>query len=520
MPKDQPLAFSYLRLSTPEQKRGGGFARQREKAVNYASRHGLRLDARSYEDLGVSAFHGANIIKGALGKVLAAAMAGAIPEGSYLLIESLDRISRQDPLTALNSLVMLCQAGLKVVTLADERVYDADSLKRDSGSLFLALAVAVRAHEESETKSMRRADAWRRQREKAAKRGTPMTGQTPGWLRVSPDGSRFEQIAKNVAVVRRIFSDYLAGRGTHGIASSLNEEGVRPFGRARLWHRSYVLKILDNPAVIGEFTPHVVVHAAGGKKREPLPKIHGYYPPVISPEDFARAKAMRTGKRAPSGKTGKRSVSHVLVGLTRCARCGGAMVRQSKGATSRAGRPRLVCYRAKSGAACDAPSIRLDTIEDAVVAALPKLALHGHPGRTWQVAESMQLTKARRDRIKAQLESTVSALMEEGETWAEVREKIEPMAVLGPKIRSLEEALREEQEQLEALEQREIQNGPIMTREALAVLGQEAKRQELDKARINALLRQLLSRVVVHQDRGEIAFHWHSLGVSFVRFVS
>lgn len=53
-------AFSYLRFSTPEQQRGDSFRRQKELAERYAREHGLRLDPRSFADLGVSAFRGAN----------------------------------------------------------------------------------------------------------------------------------------------------------------------------------------------------------------------------------------------------------------------------------------------------------------------------------------------------------------------------------------------------------------------------------------------------------------------------
>ena len=52
-------------------------------------------------------------------------------------------------------------------------------------------------------------------------------------------------IADRASVVRKIVKDHLRGVGKHGIARSLNESGVPPFGRAAHWHRSYIDKILN-----------------------------------------------------------------------------------------------------------------------------------------------------------------------------------------------------------------------------------------------------------------------------------
>src|SRR5437588_1867563 len=92
----RPQAYSYIRMSTDVQLKGDSLRRQLEKSRAYAESHNLELveDFR-LEDLGVSAFKGANADNGALGKFLEAVRANAIQKGSYLLVESLDRLSRQ-----------------------------------------------------------------------------------------------------------------------------------------------------------------------------------------------------------------------------------------------------------------------------------------------------------------------------------------------------------------------------------------------------------------------------------------
>src|SRR5262249_5131611 len=117
---DRPKAYSYIRWSTPEQALGDSERRQLERARAYAAAHGMDL-AESIADKGVSAFHGKNARKGHLGAFLDAVERGAIPKGSYLLVESVDRISRRDPWTALDTLKRIIDQGTVLVTLSDEQ---------------------------------------------------------------------------------------------------------------------------------------------------------------------------------------------------------------------------------------------------------------------------------------------------------------------------------------------------------------------------------------------------------------
>lgn len=367
-----PLAFSYLRFSTPEQMRGDSFRRQTELAARYAREHGLVLDTRSFADLGVSAFRGANIQTGKLGEFLFAVQQGAIPRGSYLLMESLDRMSRADPWDAVGELRKIIKAGIKVVTLINGRVYGAD----DGGSDFAlleAVVVLVRAHEESATKSRRLRAVWEKKREDAGDR--PITTIAPAWLRPVEGGEGFSVIEDRAEVIRGIFAAFLGGEGTHSIAQRLNEEGLQPFGRAKFWHRSYVLKILDSRATIGEFTPHTLEYdEAGNKLRKPQTPLPGYYPAVIDVETFARAKAMRSAKRSPAQSAGSRKVSHLLAGLARCPRCRSSMLRVNKGSSPKGGYPYLVCSRAKAGAGCEYRGVRIDRVEPHIIKAHERLA--------------------------------------------------------------------------------------------------------------------------------------------------
>ncbi|TIU44563.1 MAG: recombinase family protein, partial [Mesorhizobium sp.] len=121
-----PLAYSYIRMSTDIQLRGDSLRRQEQASKRYAEQHGLQLvEDFKLEDIGVSAFKGANVSSGALGRFLELVKGGQIAKGSYLLVESLDRISRQQILDSVPIFFDIVKSGINVVTLADNHVYRA-----------------------------------------------------------------------------------------------------------------------------------------------------------------------------------------------------------------------------------------------------------------------------------------------------------------------------------------------------------------------------------------------------------
>jgi len=185
------VAYSYLRISTPEQLRGDGIRRQLERTRAYAATRGLTLD-ESLRDIGVSAYKGRNRQSGALAGFLRLVEQGKIPRGSSLIVESLDRLSREKPMQALAQFLALVNAGIEIVTLVDNRVYNAESLDDSGLMLFGSLTVMCRAHDESKTKSDRVGAAWKRKHDRAKEK--KVTARCPGWLRLSSSRDKFEII--------------------------------------------------------------------------------------------------------------------------------------------------------------------------------------------------------------------------------------------------------------------------------------------------------------------------------------
>jgi len=334
-------------------------------AAEYAARHGLDLDKElTFRDEGLSAYRGKNVEPGSgrLADFLAAVQSGLVPQGSFLLVEALDRLSRLVPRKALRVLEDIVDSGVTVVTLNDGRTYTTESLNDDHTSLLVAIVTFMRANEESATKARRLKAVWQAKRARAGEK--ILTRVVPAWLRVS-DAGQIEPIPERVEVVRRIFRETLVGEGKHAIAKRLNEESVPVFRDGTRWHPSYVTKILSNPAVTGTFVPHVESSVNGKTVRTPQEPVHGYYPAVIDHADFERLQARRETAVVVRAKSSS-GIRNVLSGLGKCPLCGAPMVRITKGASAKAGKPYLVCNAAKFGVGCSYRAVPLADIEEAL----------------------------------------------------------------------------------------------------------------------------------------------------------
>lgn len=156
-------AYSYLRISSEKQTQGGGIERQMQASRAYAEQHGYKL-VETLQDIGVSAYKGKNSTEGALGGFIDAINSGSVEAGSVLIVESLDRLSREDPMAAFTQFSQIISKGVTIVTLVDGQVYSPDSVKEDVSKLFISLGSMMRAHDESKVKSSRQIAAWNRKR--------------------------------------------------------------------------------------------------------------------------------------------------------------------------------------------------------------------------------------------------------------------------------------------------------------------------------------------------------------------
>jgi DNA invertase Pin-like site-specific DNA recombinase len=291
-------AYSYQRFSSAAQADGDSVRRQSELRDDWLRRHPeARLDT-TLVDPGVSGYTGAHRRNGkhALGSFLDLVRRGRVPAGALLLVENLDRLSREHPLEVMALVGELTRAGVVVVQLEPEQTFTADM---DEGTLCMLLLGSVRGHGESKRKSNMLGKVWGEKKHQAREGKVPHGKMCPAWLELV-DG-RYLVKADAARAVRKVFRWCAAGLGLHGILDRLAAEGVPAFGRSGRWERSYVRLLLNSPAVRGIYQPHTG-HRRRTADGEPVP---GYFPQLIDDTLWHAARAALTARTRRSGRPAK-----------------------------------------------------------------------------------------------------------------------------------------------------------------------------------------------------------------------
>jgi DNA invertase Pin-like site-specific DNA recombinase len=325
MKHDGPrVAYSYIRFSHPDQARGNSLQRQTEAAADWCARNGVRLDTMTtLHDLGKSAYtgkHRENPDRNALAAFLKLVESGKVPRGSYLVIENLDRLSREHIQPALLLALNLLQAGVRIVQLKPaEMVFDD---KSDTLPVMMMMMELSRGHGESAIKSERVGRAWGDKKQRARENGEVLTHRLPAWIE-ERDG-RLHLIPERAAVVKRIFSMAANGYGLWSIVNRLTAEKVPAFGPSGKWTRTFVGSILRTRRVLGEHQPH------RKRGRQPDgPPIANYFPAVVTEEEWLAARGDAALRRRKPGRVGP--FVNVFAGLLRNALDGDSYCMVSRG---------------------------------------------------------------------------------------------------------------------------------------------------------------------------------------------
>lgn len=272
----KPQVYSYVRFSNREQRHGTSKVRQDKAAEEWCRKRGLRL-AEVYPDLGVSAFKGKNATTGALSRLLACVEDGSIRPGSILLVESLDRLSRDDVNKALPIFLQIVNGGIKVCTLIDGNEYVAGDPQMTL-KMFSSLIVFSRANDESRTKSERKRAAWAENRKAALQGKALLAGKRPKWIEVV-DG-KYRVVKSEAERVRAVLRDYASGMGVGAV--HLKHNVSKP--TIRSW--------IEKKLVVGTVTVR-----DGGTRVE----IPDHYPAIVDSGLWKRVQARKAEMyRAPT----------------------------------------------------------------------------------------------------------------------------------------------------------------------------------------------------------------------------
>jgi DNA invertase Pin-like site-specific DNA recombinase len=469
------IGYSYARYSSPQQGNGDSIRRQMTGTVNWCKRHDVQLDrSRTYLDRGKSAYHGKHRQKGgALAAFVADVESGQVPRDSFLIIENLDRLSRENPWDAIPLLCSLVNAGITVASLApSEMVYSRGS---DMTALMLAVVEFSRGYSESAAKGHRMGEVWEQKRRAVRESGAIMTKKLPAWVEVR--GGKLALIPDRAKIVNRIFDLALQGYGLSLIVKELTRDKVPTWGGGKCWSKFYVHRILSGRAAMGEFQP--ISH---GKPDGDA--IVGYFPPVIDESVWHQAKAALARRKSKGGPVGER-VATLFSGLIRDAETGDRMIIswQMKHAKGKLYRRRILVRRKAMEGASSSVCFSHDIFEEAILKLLKEVNVADvigkqPPSESASIAAELAVKESRSRQIEAEL------MNDETEVPALVRV-----------LRSLNEECTALRKRLAEIRQRESNPLSLAWTEALSLI--DVAQDEVHRLRLRELLRTLVEEILI-----------------------
>ncbi|MGY4499706.1 DNA invertase Pin-like site-specific DNA recombinase [Bradyrhizobium sp. GM24.11] len=512
-----PKAYSYRRFSTPQQEQGDSLRRQTSMAEDWARRHDVELDGElAMTDRGVSAYSGANRDVGALGAFLKAVEAGEVARGSWLLVENLDRISREPAFKASVLMQNIVMAGVTVVDLSDGngREYNEQTLSGPEGLMHLMVMLLnfARGNQESEQKARRVAAAYANKRAVFASGATlskPYTNRLPAWIRWRAETANYELIEDRWKRLVWMFELAAEGEGAGSIAKQLNDAGVDTWGaggwKAAYWHKSYVSKLLKNRAAIGIFVPHRVTRAGGKVVRTELDAIAGRFPAAVSRELFDAVND-RLATTKPRGRNAAAPVRNIFSGVMHCECCGGTVTRVNKG-----DHIYLACSVARSKAGVHRNwSVPYDQAVQAFRREI-KRTLKAAP-----IGDDMSTIIARLQQLDVEIDAGNSAIAELMDITISDKSR-----AARAKLQQYEAELETLEREHRALSERRDARRTASVSARLGAVREALAGKTLDVGAANKALRGAIKSMVMHPHKGTLDIQWHHAeAVQEVQFIT
>jgi DNA invertase Pin-like site-specific DNA recombinase len=323
------LAYSYVRFSSKRQEKGQSERRQLEIFEATCVRFKLTPAPEHFSDRGISAFRGKNFQKGALGNFLQLVKDSIIGKDSVLVVESLDRLSRLEPLDALDVFKAIINAGVSII--ADNQLYSRESMKRDAGLLYLMVGVFHRSHDESKWKSQRLLDVNANRRNNLKK--SPFNKRCPSWIFWNEKSNRFELDPKKSAILKDAIKMAIDGMGSYSIVRQFNIKNIPGLGyncKLKGWDHTSLLGILKSKTLIGEYQPKKIIDGKRIPEGEP---VKNYYPALISEADFYALQNMIGKRKIAEGTRETVGIANLFAGVLKSGHDGSTIRLLAKGHT-------------------------------------------------------------------------------------------------------------------------------------------------------------------------------------------
>lgn len=350
-------AYAYVRFSTAAQGAEGRDSETRQLAplAAFEQDFGLKIDQENIVyDRGKSAFDGSNALKGNLKSLLE-----KLEEDDFLVVESIDRLTRQRVLNGVELIQNLLKRGIKLYTTSDKKLYEVSDPSRDLETLLLISVIAKRANEESEIKSIRRKSAYRKARILAETEKQIFNKNSPPFgVRYDANLASFVEEKDEADDIRKIF-ELLKDFGVDETVRRINEHSQR-----RRWTNKALFFLIKNKSPLGTLAVFTRLKKDGKEKRVFEKFIDNYYPQIVSNADFQSAlNAMQSRKKERIAGRYSQHNFNIFKSCIFCAECNSSMTFTKTRVSSKAndgGYTYLICKNKKETRNCSAKNIRFE----------------------------------------------------------------------------------------------------------------------------------------------------------------
>jgi site-specific DNA recombinase len=292
------VAVGYVRVSTSKQANEGLSLDEQEHRARVRADADGYMYGDTYRDAGLS---GKNVERPDLQRLITDAEQGLFQR---VYVFKLDRLSRRAK-DLLDVTDQLERAGVSLVSLSE-----GIDTTTPTGRFLRTTLSAVAEVELENIRERNRLGAEGRRRAGRRNGGPRPLGytQSEGVLTI---------VEVEAVVVRRMFSEVLAGRSQSAVARDINRDGVRTV-RGALWSQTRVAQTISNPLYTGKLRT-----AANGV-------VAGNHEPIVDDETWERMQALLASRGPSKGRGRPVSAGHLFThGLLRCS-CGEAMAPRSE----------------------------------------------------------------------------------------------------------------------------------------------------------------------------------------------
>ncbi len=252
----------------------------------------------------------ANFHKGNLGKFIAKVKAGEIHKGSVLVIERLDRFSRNYWDVVFPIWLELLQSGLEIYSCVSKTHYTHDAIRKHPMLASMALLEMAMANDYSANLSNRISKAFKiRYEDCNAGLKMNLGAWQPAWIDFHGKKGHPGTLTHNskAAIVKEIVSRYIAGESMYHIAQNLNDKKEPTLTGQKEWRQGHVHHVLSTPALLGDVS--IKEHT-----------FKGYYPPICTPDEWTKLQSRLHDNKHRKGGGGN-IIANLFRNRVKCSVC-------------------------------------------------------------------------------------------------------------------------------------------------------------------------------------------------------